>query len=174
MNRVLIRRDGKMANQGFFQRLLAVLGLSGEPPVEPTPPPVPPARPAAPRLNLEDDRIPDSSRERAAQIIGLVADLQERAAQRGLTSELQELERISKVHLPRLLESYIEIPPEHRSEVFRQTGRSASFLLNERLDKMTHRLGEISKMLARDNLNAFSTNLHFVDGHYRTSDSPFD
>ncbi|MET1112907.1 MAG: hypothetical protein ABWX67_15430 [Allosphingosinicella sp.] len=160
-----------MANKGIFQRLLEALGLI-QPPPPPAPPPPAPA--AAPRINLEDERIPESSRKRAEQIVGLVADLQERAAQRGLTSELQELERISTVHLPRLIESYIDIPAEHRSEVFRQTGRSASFLLNERLDKMTQRLREISKMLARDNLNAFSTNLHFVDGHYGSHDSPFD
>ena len=160
-----------MSNKGLFQRLIEAFG--GQPSPAPAPQP-PPPRPAPPRLDLDDERIPESSRERAAQIVGLVADLHERAAQRGLTDELHELERISSVHLPRLIESYIDIPPEHRSEVFRQTGRSASFLLNERLDKMTQRLREISKMLARDNLNAFSTNLHFVDGHYRTSDSPFD
>jgi hypothetical protein len=152
--------------------MLEALGLGGAP-AEPPPPAAPP-RPAPSRLNLQDERIPDSSRERAELIVSLVADLQERAAQRGLSGELHELERIRSVHLPRLLESYIEIPPEHRAEVFRETGRSASFLLNERLDKMTQRLREISKMLARDNLNAFSTNLQFVDGHYGSSDSPFD
>jgi hypothetical protein len=160
-----------VANQGIFQRLLELLGLAPE---RPAASPPPPAQPAAPALNLQDERIPDSSRERAERIVGLVADLKQRAGQRGLTGELHELERISRVHLPRLLESYIEIPPEHRSEVFRQTGRSASFMLNERLDKMTARLGEISKMLARDNLDAFSTNLQFVDCHYGTSESPFD
>jgi hypothetical protein len=163
-----------MANQGFLQRLLEALGFGGAPAAPPDPPPPAPPRPAAVRVNLDDERIPESSRERAAAIVGLVADLQERAARRGLQSELHELDRISSVHLPRLLESYIEIPPEHRAEVFRETGRSASFLLNERLDKMTQRLREISKMLARDNLNAFSTNLQFVDGHYGSSESPFD
>jgi hypothetical protein len=173
MNRLLIRRDGIVANKGFLERLIEFLGFGGPPPPAPAPP-EPPAQPAVPRLNLDDDRIPDSSRKRAEQIVSLVADLHERAVQRGLTDELHELERISRIHLPRLIESYIDIPPEHRSEVFRQTGRSASFLLNERLDKMTARLREISKMLARDNLDAFSTNLHFVDGHYGSSESPFD
>lgn len=165
-----------MANRGILQRLLDALGLSPAAPATPVPPPAPapPPSPPASHLNLEDERIPDSARKRATHIVGLVVDLQERAARRGLQSELQELERISSVHLPRLLESYIEIPPEHRSEVFRETGRSASFLLNERLDKMTQRLSEISKMLARDNLNAFSTNLHFVDRHFASSESPFD
>jgi hypothetical protein len=163
-----------MANRGFLQRLLETLGFGPGAPAAPESPSAPPPPPAASRLNLDDERIPSSSRERAERIVSLVADLQERASQRGLHSELHELERISSVHLPRLLESYIDIPPEHRAEVFRETGRSASFLLNERLDKMTVRLREISKMLARDNLNAFSTNLQFVDGHYGSSESPFD
>ena len=163
-----------MANRGMLQRLLETLGFGREAREPVAPPQAAPSPPPASRLDLRDERIPDSSRERAERIVGLVADLKERAERCGLHSELHELERISSVHLPRLLESYIEIPPEHRAEVFRETGRSASFLLNERLDKMTSRLREISKMLARDNLNAFSTNLHFVDDHYGSSDSPFD
>jgi hypothetical protein len=164
-----------MAEPGILQRLLAALGFGPKPPPPPPEPqPQAPAPPARPSVDLDDERIPDSSRDRVALIVGLVSDLEERAAKRGLASERKELERISSVHLPRLLQSYFDIPPEHRAEVFRETGRSASFLLNERLDKMTSRLREISKMLARDNLDAFSTNMQFIDRHYDSSDSPFD
>ena len=164
-----------MANPGFLQRLLAAFGFRPEPPTPPPElPPPPPKRPAAPAIDLEDERIPESSRDRVALIMSRVGDLEERATQRGLATERKELERIGSVHLPRLLQSYVDIPPEHRAEVFRETGRSASFLLNERLDKMTSRLREISKMLARDNLDAFSTNMQFIDRHYDSSESPFD
>jgi hypothetical protein len=163
-----------MATPGFLQRLLAALGFSPETPAPPPEPPPQASRPAAPRIDLHDERIPQSSRDRVALIMSLVADLEERATQCGVVSERNELERIGSVHLPRLLQSYIDIPPEHRAEVFRETGRSASFLLNERLDKMTARLREISKMLARDNLDAFSTNMQFIDRHYGDADSPFD
>jgi hypothetical protein len=163
-----------MTMAGFLQRLLAALGFSPEAPAPP-PEPAPQApRPAAPSIDLHDERIPESSRDRAALIMSLVGDLEERAGKRGLATERKELERIGSVHLPRLLQSYIDIPPEHRAEVFRETGRSASFLLNERLDKMTSRLREISKMLARDNLDAFSTNMQFIDRHYDDAESPFD
>lgn len=162
-----------MAKLGFFQRLLAALGFRPEPPAPPPAPP-PPPRPAGPRIDLQDERIPESSRDRVALIMSLVGDLEERTTERGLATERKELERIGSVHLPRLLQSYIDIPPEHRAEVFRETGRSASFLLNERLDKMTSRLREISKMLARDNLDAFSTNMQFIDRHYGDAESPFD
>ncbi|HEX8222431.1 MAG TPA: hypothetical protein VF605_01285 [Allosphingosinicella sp.] len=163
-----------MARPGFLQRLLAALGFRPEPPPPVPQPPPPPPRPAAPAIDPEDDRIPESARDRVALIMSLVGDLEERATRRGLATERKELERIGSVHLPRLLQSYIDIPPEHRAEVFRETGRSASFLLNERLDKMTSRLREISKMLARDNLDAFSTNMQFIDRHYDSSESPFD
>ena len=164
-----------MADEGFFQRMLRALGLAGEPPAPP-PPAEPQPAPAAPQLNfdLNDERIPESSRDLALLIVSQVADLEQRAAGRGLATEIKELERIRSAHLPRLLQSYVDIPPEHRAEVFRETGRSASFLLNERLEKMNARLREISKMLARDNLNAFSTNMGFIDRQYGSAESPFD
>lgn len=164
-----------MANDGFFQRLLLALGLSGEPAAPPPPAePQPESGPARLNFDLNDERIPDSCRDRAILIVNQVADLEQRATKRGLTAELTELDRIRAVHLPRLLQSYVDIPPEHRAEVFRETGRSASFLLNERLEKMAARLREISKMLARDNVNDFSTNIGFIDRQYGSLDSPFD
>lgn len=164
-----------MADESFFQRLLRALGFGGEPPSPPAPA-EPQAAPAPPRLNfdLNDERIPDSSRDLAMLIVNQVTDLEERAAKRGLATELKELDRIRSVHLPRLLQSYVDIPPEHRADVFRETGRSASFLLNERLEKMNARLREISKMLARDHVNDFSTNIGFIDRQYGSLDSPFD
>jgi hypothetical protein len=164
-----------MANDGFFQRLLRALGFGGKP-AAPAPPAEPRPAPGPPRLNfdLNDERIPESTRDLAMLIVNQVADLEERAAGRGLANELKELDRIRAVHLPRLLQSYVDIPPEHRADVFRETGRSASFLLNERLEKMAARLREISKMLARDNVNAFSTNIGFIDRQYGSLESPFD
>ena len=93
-----------MAKPGFFQRLLEALGLRPEPPAPapPPPPPQPPRQPSAPRIDLHDERIPESSRDRVALIMSLVGDLEERAARRGLATERKELERISSVHLPRL------------------------------------------------------------------------
>jgi hypothetical protein len=165
-----------MARPGFLQRLLAALGFGPGPPAPPpaAPPPAAVRQPAAPTIDLQDERIPESSRDRVALIMSLVGDLEERATRRGLATERKELERIGSVHLPRLLQSYVDIPPEHRAEVFRETGRSASFLLNERLDKMKERLDDISKMLARGNLNAFAENMRFIDLRYGSSSSPFD
>jgi hypothetical protein len=57
--------------------------------------------------------------------------------------------------------------------VFRETGRSASFLLNERLDKILARLREMSRQLARGNVDDFTQNIRFVDMNYGQT-SPFD
>lgn len=139
-------------------------------------PPNTPAAPAPPvaAFNFDDDRIPDTSRTRIKLIRALLTDLEERAGKRGLVMELSELKRLRTKHLPKLLQSYIEIPPEHRAEVFRETGRSASYRLNERLDKMTQRLLEISMMLARGHLDPFAENMRFIDLRYGSPDSPFD
>src|SRR5688500_6726024 len=101
-----------MATDGFFQRLLRALGLSGEPAAPPPPAePRPESGPARLNFDLNDERIPDSSRDLAMLIVNQVADLEQRAAGRGLTTELKELDRIRSVHLPRLLQSYVDIPP---------------------------------------------------------------
>ena len=165
-----------MAETSLWQRLLRFLGLDGRPPAPPALPPAarpPEARPE-PGFNFDDERIPEASRQRVARIRVLIDDLEKRALDRDLVSEVAELRRIRAAHLPKLLQSYIDIPPEHRAEVFRETGRSASFLLNERLDKMKERLDDISRMLARGNLNAFAENMRFIDLRYGSAESPFD
>jgi len=162
---------------GFGDRLRAWFGLPPRPPFGAPPAPAPSAPPPE-RDPLEetmhDERLPDSSLERVLAIRSLIAELDRRAHECGLFDEMHELQRLKTGHLPSLLLSYVEIPPEHRAEVFRETGRSASFLLNERLDKILARLHEMSRQLARGNLNDFAQNIRFVDMQYGSSNNPFD
>jgi hypothetical protein len=58
--------------------------------------------------------------------------------------------------------------------VFRETGKSASFLLNESLDKMLARLRDISSQLAKGNITTFAENVRFVDLYYEQTKGPFD
>ena len=119
-------------------------------------------------------RVPAAAKDRVAAIQNMVAELRDRAAAFNVSSaELIELTQIETVYLPRLIRSYAEIPAQHRSEIFRNTGRSASFLLTERLDKIVERLNEMSKDLARGHLDAFSENMRFIDLRYGPS-NPFD
>ena len=141
---------------------------------EPVPPP-PPSDAAGDPLGADwKQRIPTSSLQRVLVIRDLVRDLEKETAQRGLQTELDELGRVKGTHLPRLIQSYIEIPAQHRSDVFRETGKSASFLLNESLDKMLARLRDISSQLARGNITTFAENVRFVDLYYEQSKGPFD
>lgn len=168
-----------MTERTFFQKVVALLGLE-EPPAPAPPhadPPPPSAQPdevPAQATPIDMQSIPASARTRVATVTRLLGELEVRAAARGLASgEVIELRQIQTVYLPRLLQSYAEIPPEHRAEIFRETGRSASFMLGEKLDRIIERLGEISRALAQGHLDAFSDNMRFIDTRYGSADSPF-
>src|SRR4028119_14853 len=155
--------------RGFF---------AGDPEEEPAagPRPADAPRPAAggPLGGDWKERIPQSSLKRVLAIREAVRDLEKETASRGMQTELDELGRIKATHLPRLSQSYVEIPEQHRSDVFRETGKSASFLLNDSLDKMLARLRDISAQLARGNITTFAENVRFVDLYYEQSKGPFD
>jgi len=160
-----------MAKPTFWARLRAFFFQQAPEEQATLPPPAP--APADVDDTSCDDRLPDSSLAKVQEIRRMLGELDQRARERSLFDEKLELERLRGKHLPALLRSYADIPPEHRAEIFRETGRSASFLLNERLDKIVDRLGEMSRQLARGNLDAFSENIRFVDTKYGAS-SPFD
>ena len=105
----------------------------------------------------------------------LIADIEARAAVESEWSPvLLELRQMGDVHLPTLLQSYIDIPPAHRAEIFRKTGHSASFALNDGLDRMADRLREMSSSLAQGNLDAFTANMRFIESRYGAGYAPFD
>ena len=153
-----------MTGAGFFKRLLG-FGVSAR--TSEAPPPE-----SAATFDFDDERIPDVARERVTRLRSQLSELEGRAAQKASAQELAELRQIATVYLPKLLQSYIEIPPEHRAEIYRQTGRSASFALCDRLDKIATRLDELSSQLARNDLEAFHQNMRFID--MRFGNSPFD
>ena len=153
-------------------RAFFALGPDEEEPPRPAPAPQDPG--GDPLAADWKQRIPPSSLQRVLVIRDLVRDLEKETAQRSMQTELDELGRIKGTHLPRLIQSYIEIPAQHRSDVFRETGKSASFLLNESLDKMLARLRDMSSQLARGNITTFAENVRFVDLYYEQSKGPFD
>lgn len=124
-----------------------------------------PAEAPVPDVDI-DHRLPQSALDRALSIRALSSELEARCRSAGLVGEMADLERLRTSHLPRLLHSYVAIPPEERSEVFRETGRSASFQLNERLDRILERLHQMSRQLARGNVDEFTQNILFVDMRY--------
>ena len=164
-----------MEGTGFWSRLWARLRGGGDPSRPERASEGAPARSdgeaVVDKFEL-DGRLPPSSLDRILAIRAMSTDLEQRARDVGLIEEMIELQRLKSSHLPLLVQSYVAIPPEHRAEVFRETGRSASFLLNERLDKVLARLHEMSRQLARGNIDAFTQNIRFVDTRYGSN--PFD
>jgi len=173
-----------MSWSDFFGRLL------GLPPVEAPPPTAPPPQPPAasapapstspdPRkpipFDYDDPRIPETSRAHVQIVRTLIAEVEARAQKKGVgPTDLIDLYQMRDNHLPTLLLSYVEIPAEHRAEIFRRTGHSASFILNEGLDKMAARLRAMSRSLAQGDLDAFAANTRFIDTRYGSDFSPID
>lgn len=146
---------------GLIERLSAWLGASR---TEVNPGPAPREEPG---LRSDDPRLPDAARPRVARLIALADDVEERA--RGdalLAAALVEVRQMRHQHLPRLVASYAEIPAAHRAEVFRRTGRSASYDLNSALDRMIARMEGISRSLAQGDIDSFSDNLRFIEDRY--------
>lgn len=168
-----------MTKRSLFDSLRDFLAGAPEPATAqpPGPAPVPERSDRATDAALAGDwkeRVPRSSLDRVVLIRDQLDGLQRATAERGMQTEHDELGRIRETHLPRLLQSYIEIPAEHRAEVFRETGKSASFLLNDSLDKMLARLRDISAQCARGNITTFAENIRFVDLYYENQKGPFD
>jgi len=118
---------------------------------------------------FDETKIPMGAREKVAQITTLLHELEARCEERPGLGPRDELERIRTLHLPRLIQSYIDIPQEFRAEVFRETGRSASYILADQLEKLLGRLREISRMIARGDVDAFAQNVRFIDMQYGSS-----
>lgn len=171
-----------MTEKSLFDRLRAWLGDTGPMPAPPPPsaagaPPAP-APPSATQVSNapdpDDTRIPDASRAKVRTVLDLITDLESRISDDSLAAGTRvDLEQMRSVHLPRLIQSYVDIPAAHRSEIFRKTGRSASYVLNDGLDVMADRLREMSKSLAQGNIDAFTDNMRFIDSRYG-SRSPLD
>lgn len=129
------------------------------------------AEPPLARLTAEDPRLPDASRPIVARMLSLIADIEARAQDDQLmASALAEVRQMRDSHLPRLVTSYAEIPPAHRAEIFRKTGRSASYNLNQGFEKMVARLETLSRSLAQEDIDSFADNLRFIDHRYGGDD----
>lgn len=150
----------------FLERLGKLFGDAPRPAGTSSPPA--PADPApAPGLAADDPRLPDASRPRVARLLALIADLEARSARDPLmASALTEVRQMRDIHLVKLVTSYADIPPAHRAEIFRKTGKSASYVLNEGLDKMIDRLAAMSRDLAQDDIDSFADNLRFIETRY--------
>ena len=134
-----------------------------------TAPAPPPAR--APTLAADDPRVPDTARPTVARLLATVAEVEGRAASDPLLAgAVTELHLLRDQHLPRLIESYAAIPPSHRAEIFRRTGRSASYNLGQALDLLVAKADAVAAAVARDDIDGFTDTLRFIDERYGRGD----
>ena len=124
-------------------------------------------------MDYDDPRIPTGARAKIAAILTALAEVETMMAREQVQAVSRtEIELMRDEHLPKLVRSYIDIPPAHRTEIFRSTGKSASFILEESLDTMRTRIDEIARNLAQHDLDAFASNAAFISRRYRDND-PF-
>lgn len=160
---------------GLFDWLADVFGSKEE--GRAMPPPAPLSLPDAPPITVdyEDERIPDNCRPLIAQIRFLITDIEQRAAAQPLfCDKILELKQMRDQHLPKMLLSYFDIPAQHRAEIFRRTGKSASYMLNQSLTTMAERLDQMSKSMAKNNIDTFDQNMRFIEVRYGEGYSPVD
>lgn len=125
------------------------------------------------RSDPEMPGLPADARPRVQAINELLESIDRRIGQDLLGQPLViEMEQMRDRHLPKLLRSYVEIPPDHRREIFRKTGRSASTHLAESLDAMSQRLQDIDKALASEHLDTFEDNARFISRTYGRGSDP--
>jgi hypothetical protein len=158
-----------MPDEPFLDRLKRLFAGGAPVPTGGQPPaPVPSAPPS---FDYADSRIPEAARPKLAQVQALAADIEAQAERAGTITDsgadaLTEARRIRDIYAPDLLRSYFDIPAAHRAEIFRRTGRSASFQLGERLDTMIEELRRISAQFAAGQLDRFSVKLGFIDKRF--------
>lgn len=161
---------------GFLERLGRMLGGDTRPPVPPssgagseTTAPRPPA------FDYGDERIPTSAKASIARILESIEAVDKAMDREAIPSFSRvDTNQMRDVHLPKLVQSYIDIPPDHRGEIFRKTGKSASFLLGQSLATMQTRVDEILRNLAQHDIDAFTNNTQFIGQRYSDDDNPFN
>ena len=158
--------------------ILQLLGrLFGGQEVAPTSGPAstpPAATPPPPAFNYDDERIPSSARAKAQNILKAIEAVESAMIREDVPSFSRvDTTQMRDVHLPQLIQSYIDVPTFHRDEIFKRTGKSASFHLGASLDKLQERVDTMLRDLAEQDITAFTNNTRFIDERYSNDDNPF-
>jgi len=150
-------------------------GEADTPRGNPAPPPAAPS-PAAtpPAFDYDDERIPKSAKAKIVAILESITAV-EKAMEREQVPSFSRVDtgQMRDIHLPGLVQSYIDVPASHRGEIFRKTGKSASFLLDASLDKLQERVDSMLRDLAQHDIDAFTNNTQFINERYSDDENPF-
>jgi hypothetical protein len=77
------------------------------------------------------------------------------------------------VHLPALIASYVDIPADHRAQIFKEKGKSASYVLKDSLDVIAGRLDDTIARLAKREISSFDDANRFIADRYGSKEDPF-
>lgn len=168
------RQTHEKRGKAMLEHILGM--IRGEQQAVPTPtPPHPPTVAAPVRIETSPDMdgLPENARPLIRSINALMVQIEKRTETDPMAMPITiEIAQMRDMHLPRLCRSYVEIPEEHRREIYARTGRSASFHLKESLAAMETRLRDIDKSLARQHISTFESNSEFVRTTYGDRGDP--
>ena len=85
--------------------------------------------------------------------------------------DAQDARRLMSIHLPGLVERYVNVPPAYRSEPDAE-GLTVDQRLVEGLGAAKSALGEVSQRLAKRDMDAFQTQGRFIKTKYGEPGSP--
>jgi hypothetical protein len=85
--------------------------------------------------------------------------------------DAQDARRLMSIHLPGLVERYVNVPPAYRAQPDAE-GLTVDQRLVEGLGAAKSALGEVSERLAKRDMDAFQTQGRFIQSRYGEPDSP--
>lgn len=88
-----------------------------------------------------------------------------------LDPDAQDARRLMSVHLPGLIERYVNVPPAYRSEPDAE-GLTVDQRLVEGLGAAKSALGEVNQRLAKRDMDAFQTQGRFIQSRYGETGTP--
>ena len=157
-----------------ISRLLGRLFGGQEAPANNGAPDAPPAASPPKSFKYDDERIPESAKAKVLQILTSIEAVENAMVREQVPSFSRvDTAQMRDVHLPQLIQSYIDVPAFHRDEIFKRTGKSASFHLGASLDKLQERVDTMLRDLAEHDIAAFTNNTRFIDERYSNDDNPF-
>ncbi|MFZ3481641.1 hypothetical protein [Sphingomonas sp. 3-13AW] len=135
----------------------------------PPPPPAPPAPKASEHPKLPTVALPvvEAIEAKIQRILTTVGP-----TSIGDTTEKEVID-LRDVHLPALIASYIDIPADHRAQIFKEKGKSASYVLRDSLEIIASRLDATIADLARREISSFDDVNRFITDRYGSKVDPF-
>ncbi len=118
-------------------------------------------------LVRERDSLPPPATKRVDAISAKLPLLEARLAKVGALDPLaQDARRLMGKHLPELIERYERVPVEYR-RVRDGDGMTVDERLTSGLDTASAALDDLSRKLAREDLDAFETQGRFIESRYK-------